>query len=73
MTPTPPRTVRAVDTAQLLDLAQEASLHGFSQRLPVDWLQEHLAAEATHYLYPTGRVAGDHHWSPAPSEPDVQR
>lgn len=28
-------------------------MHGFSQRLPVDWLQEHLAAEATHYLFPT--------------------
>jgi hypothetical protein len=53
MTPTLPRTVRAVDTAQLLDLAQEAATHGFSQRLPVDWLQEHLAAEATHYLFPT--------------------
>ena len=25
--------------AQLLDLAQEAAMHGFSQRLPVDWLQ----------------------------------
>ncbi|MFJ8232645.1 hypothetical protein ACIQ9E_22185 [Streptomyces sp. NPDC094448] len=53
MTPTFPRTVRAVDTAQLLDLAQEAARHGFSQRLPVDWLREHLAAEATHYLFPT--------------------
>lgn len=28
-------------------------MHGFSQRLPVDWLQAHLAAEATHYLFPT--------------------
>lgn len=53
MTPTLPRTVRAVDTARLLSLAQEAATHGFSQRLPVDWLQEHLAAEATHYLFPT--------------------
>ncbi|MEU2759647.1 MULTISPECIES: hypothetical protein [unclassified Streptomyces] len=53
MTPLLPRTVRAVDTAQLLDLAQEAAMHGFSQRLPVDWLREHLAAEATHYLFPT--------------------
>ncbi|MGW2256172.1 hypothetical protein ACWCXH_39475 [Kitasatospora sp. NPDC001660] len=53
MAPDLPRTVRAVDTAQLLDLAQEAAIHGFSQRLPVDWLQEHLAAEATHYLFPT--------------------
>lgn len=28
-------------------------MQGFSQCLPVDWLQEHLAAEATHYLFPT--------------------
>ncbi|MFE9395568.1 hypothetical protein [Streptomyces flavidovirens] len=53
MGPALPRTVRAVDTSQLLDLAQEAARHGFSQRLPVDWLQAHLAAEATHYLFPT--------------------
>ncbi|MFE3429436.1 hypothetical protein [Streptomyces sp. NPDC059171] len=53
MTPLLPRTVRAVDTAQLLDLAREAAMHGFSQRLPVDWLREHLIAEATHYLFPT--------------------
>ncbi|MEU6620828.1 hypothetical protein ABZ926_08575 [Streptomyces litmocidini] len=53
MTPTLPRTVRAVDTAQLLDLAQEAAPHSFSQRLPVGWLREHLAADATHYLFPT--------------------
>jgi hypothetical protein len=53
MTPSLPHTVRAVDTAQLLDLAQEAAMHSFSQRLPVDWLREHLAAEATHYLFPT--------------------
>ncbi|MCS0635179.1 hypothetical protein NX801_05805 [Streptomyces sp. LP05-1] len=53
MTSALPRTVRAVDTAQLLDLAQEAAMHGFSQRLPVGWLREHLAAEATHYLFPT--------------------
>jgi len=53
MAPTLPRTVRAVDTSQLLDLKREAATCGFSQRLPVDWLQEHLAAEATHYLFPT--------------------
>ncbi|MFB7178851.1 hypothetical protein ACFCYI_14235 [Streptomyces sp. NPDC056257] len=52
MPPTLPRTVRAVNTAQLLDLVQEAAMHRFSQRLPVDWLQEHLDAEATHYLFP---------------------
>ncbi|MFF9502302.1 hypothetical protein [Streptomyces sp. NPDC014656] len=53
MTPALPRTVRAVDTAHLLALAQEAATHGFSQRLPVNWLREHLAVEATHYLFPT--------------------
>jgi hypothetical protein len=53
MPPALPCTVRAVDTAHLLELAREAATHGFSQRLPVDWLQEHLAAEATHYLLPT--------------------
>ncbi|MEU4097803.1 hypothetical protein [Streptomyces sp. NPDC026673] len=53
MTPTLPRTIRAVDTDRLLALEQEAASLGFSQRLPVDWLQEHLAAEATHYLLPT--------------------
>ncbi|WP_310725935.1 hypothetical protein [Streptomyces sp. N2A] len=53
MAPALPRTVRAVDTDQLLALEQEAATCGFSQRLPVDWRQEHLAAEATHYLFPT--------------------
>ncbi|MFD3739043.1 hypothetical protein [Streptomyces sp. NPDC058629] len=53
MSPDLPRTVRAVGTAQLLSLAQEAAAHGFSQRLPADWLREHLAPEATHYLIPT--------------------
>ncbi|WP_329385057.1 hypothetical protein [Streptomyces sp. NBC_01716] len=52
MTSALPRTVRAVDTVGLLGLEQEAAVCGFSQRLPVDWLQEHLAAEATHYLFP---------------------
>ncbi|MEU1672258.1 hypothetical protein ABZ752_09520 [Streptomyces roseifaciens] len=53
MTPVLPRTVRAVDTDQLLDLHQEAATLSFSQRLPVAWLRAHLAAEATHYLFPT--------------------
>ncbi|MGV9852305.1 hypothetical protein ACWDWU_26555 [Streptomyces sp. NPDC003442] len=53
MAPALPRTVRAVGTGQLLDLEQEAATYGFSQRLPVDWLREHLAAEARHYLFPT--------------------
>lgn len=53
MATTLPRTVRAVDTDQLLNLEQEAATCGFSQRLPVEWLKEHLAAEATHYLFAT--------------------
>ncbi|WP_371498276.1 hypothetical protein OG871_19680 [Kitasatospora sp. NBC_00374] len=53
MIPALPRRVRAVDTDRLLEPEQEAATCGFSQRLPVDWLQEHLAAEATHYLFPT--------------------
>ncbi|MER6145522.1 hypothetical protein ABT174_36790 [Streptomyces sparsogenes] len=40
MTPTLRRTVRAVDTAHLLGLAQEAAMHSFSRRLPVDWLRD---------------------------------
>ncbi|MEN8649141.1 hypothetical protein ABCR94_00440 [Streptomyces sp. 21So2-11] len=52
MTAPLPRTIRAVDTEQLLDLEREAGAYGFSQRLPVDWLQDHLAPGATHYLFP---------------------
>ncbi|MFI8369972.1 hypothetical protein [Streptomyces sp. NPDC085466] len=48
MTPALPRTVRAVGTAHLLYLAQEAATHRSSQPLPVDWLRVHLASEATH-------------------------
>ncbi|MER6377575.1 hypothetical protein ACFY1B_49850 [Streptomyces mirabilis] len=42
MAPTLPRTIRAVDTEQLLDLEREAGAYGFSQRLPVDWLRDDL-------------------------------
>ncbi|MDJ0466278.1 hypothetical protein [Streptomyces sp. H27-C3] len=52
MAPTLPRTIRAVDTEQLLDLEREAGAYGFSQQLPVDWLRDHLAPGATHYLSP---------------------
>ncbi|MDX3696242.1 hypothetical protein PV726_39185 [Streptomyces europaeiscabiei] len=52
MEPALPRTVRAVNTDRLLDLGQEAAACGFSQRLPDEWLREHLAAQATHYLFP---------------------
>lgn len=52
MTSPLPRTVRAVDTDQLLHLEREAATYGFSQRLPVGWLREHLAVDAKHYLFP---------------------
>ncbi|MFI6448910.1 hypothetical protein [Kitasatospora sp. NPDC050543] len=52
MAPDLPHTVRAVDTDQLLSLEQEAADYGFSQRLPVDRLREHLASAGTHYLVP---------------------
>ncbi|MFK4221556.1 hypothetical protein [Streptomyces sp. NPDC019890] len=57
-----PRTIRAVDTEQLLDLEQEATALGFSQRLPADWLRQHTTAGATHYLFP----ALEHHLSHRP-------
>ncbi|WP_030665489.1 hypothetical protein [Streptomyces rimosus] len=52
MTRTLPRTIRAVGTDQLIELEQEAAVCDFSQRLPVTWLQEHIAPEGTHYLWP---------------------
>lgn len=52
MAPPLPRTIRAVDTERLLELEREAGAYGFSQRLPVDWLRDHLAPGATHYLLP---------------------
>ncbi|MGW6704928.1 GNAT family N-acetyltransferase [Streptomyces sp. NPDC054956] len=52
MTRALPRTIRAVDTDRLLALEREAAAYGFSQRLPVDWLREHVAEGASHYLFP---------------------
>ncbi|WUM73906.1 hypothetical protein OG485_43675 [Streptomyces sp. NBC_00328] len=52
MTAVFPRTIRAVDTDQLLLLEEEAARLGFSQRLPADWLREHVQAAAVHYLFP---------------------
>ncbi|QEV04949.1 hypothetical protein CP972_03900 [Streptomyces prasinus] len=46
MTAVLPRTIRAVDTDQLLLLELEAARLGFSQRLPADWLREHAQAAA---------------------------
>ncbi|WP_133916596.1 hypothetical protein [Streptomyces sp. NBC_00582] len=52
MTAALPRTIRAVDTDQLLRLEEEAARWGFSQRLPADWLREHAQVAASHYLFP---------------------
>jgi hypothetical protein len=52
MTAVLPRTIRAVDTDQLLLLEEEAARLGFSQRLPADWLREHAQAAVVHYLFP---------------------
>ncbi|MEV7022640.1 hypothetical protein [Kitasatospora sp. NPDC093558] len=52
MDPALPRTVRALDTDQLLALEQEAAACRLNRRLPVAWLREHLAPEATHYVVP---------------------
>ncbi|MFI1398562.1 hypothetical protein [Streptomyces sp. NPDC020681] len=52
MTAVLPRTIRAVDTKQLLLMEEEAARLGFSQRLPADWLQKHADAESVHYLFP---------------------
>ncbi|WP_275461378.1 hypothetical protein [Streptomyces noursei] len=51
-----PRTIRAVNSDQLLLLEEEAARWGFSQRLQPDWLREHVQAAAAHYLFP---VPGD--------------
>ncbi|MFF4221008.1 hypothetical protein [Streptomyces nondiastaticus] len=47
-----PRTIRAVSTERLLLLEEEADALGFSRRLSADWVREHAAASATHYLLP---------------------
>jgi hypothetical protein len=52
MTEALPRTIRAVDTDQVLHLEEEAARMALSQRLPLDWLREHVAGAATHYLFP---------------------
>ncbi|MFC5147545.1 hypothetical protein [Streptomyces aureoversilis] len=47
-----PRTVRALGTEQLLLLEEEAAALRFNRRLTVEWVREHAAASATHYLFP---------------------
>ena len=47
-----PRTVLGVNSALLLELEAEAVDLGFSQRLPPEQLDPHLAPDAIHYLFP---------------------
>ncbi|MEV7012200.1 hypothetical protein [Streptosporangium sp. NPDC051022] len=47
-----PRTVRAVDTTELLQLNAEAEKCGLSQLQGVALLSEHADRTATHYLWP---------------------
>ncbi|MEU4495580.1 hypothetical protein AB0F96_19520 [Streptomyces sp. NPDC023998] len=41
------------ENTSLRNQEEEAARLGFSRRLPVDWLREHVAATAVHYLFPT--------------------
>ncbi|MCM6774611.1 hypothetical protein NDR87_13240 [Nocardia sp. CDC159] len=47
-----PLTVKAVDTAELMRLEEEAAVLGLNGRAPVEWLERHVDHEATHYLRP---------------------
>ncbi|GII75539.1 hypothetical protein Sru01_05210 [Sphaerisporangium rufum] len=50
--PDVPRTVKAISTAQLVLLDEEATRYGFSRRHGVAWLTEYADPGATQYLYP---------------------
>lgn len=52
MSPELPRTVKAVDTAQLLELDAEAEECGLNRRHGVAWLSEYADRTAIHYLWP---------------------
>jgi len=47
-----PRTVKAIDTAELIRLDAEAIAYGFNRNHGAGWLAEHAALEAMHYLRP---------------------
>ncbi|PMR58799.1 hypothetical protein C1A38_22780 [Verrucosispora sp. ts21] len=47
-----PRTVKAIDTAELIRLDVEAIAYGFNRNHDAGWLAEHAALEAMHYLRP---------------------
>ncbi|MBB2914820.1 hypothetical protein FHS43_006132 [Streptosporangium becharense] len=47
-----PRTVKAVSTAQLIYLDEEARACELNRQHGAGWLAEHADPEATHYLWP---------------------
>ncbi|MDO3703297.1 hypothetical protein Q3W71_16615 [Micromonospora sp. C28SCA-DRY-2] len=47
-----PRTVKALDTTELIRLDAEAIEYGFNRNHGHGWLAEHLAPQAVHYLRP---------------------
>ncbi|MEV4744897.1 hypothetical protein ACFQVD_25990 [Streptosporangium amethystogenes subsp. fukuiense] len=47
-----PRTVKAVNTTQLIHLDEEATVCGLSRQHGGGWLAEYADPEATHYLWP---------------------
>ncbi|MEU3457264.1 hypothetical protein ABZ671_27225 [Micromonospora sp. NPDC006766] len=47
-----PRTVKAIDTAELIRLDAEAIAYGFNRNHGAGWLAEYAALEAVHYLRP---------------------
>ncbi|MEV0431294.1 hypothetical protein [Micromonospora sp. NPDC050495] len=47
-----PRTVKAIDTAELIRLDAEAIAYGFNRNHRAGWLADYAALEAVHYLRP---------------------
>lgn len=47
-----PRTVKAIDTAELIRLDAEAIAYGFNRNHGAGWLADYAALEAVHYLRP---------------------
>jgi hypothetical protein len=47
-----PNELKAVATASLLELEQQALDLGLSRRLPQSWVAANAAPEGTHYLWP---------------------
>lgn len=47
-----PRTVKAIDTAELIRLDAEAIAYGFKRNHGAGWLADYAALEAVHYLRP---------------------